>query len=338
MQKGDFALSTGGIILIEIKEVNKCFGNIEVLKDINMQLENGKIYGVIGQSGSGKSTLLRCLNGLSTYDKGSIKVDGIEVSDLKGKEARKFRQNIGMIFQHYSLLSRLNVYENIALPMKCWNYKKFEIDVRVNELLDMVQIPDKKFAYPSELSGGQKQRVAIARALAMNPKIMLCDEATSALDPNIADTIMELLAEINKKLGITIILVTHQLEIVKAYCDKVYILENGIIAAEGECQKLFNNPPEALRNLMGIQSNYSLPEGGKNIRIILQDKGEDAKLLTQMALETNGAFSVVKAESEQYCNNRIFYAIIHVEDNEFEKTCKWLEGEKIDWIYEKEVL
>ena len=118
----------------------------------------------------------------------------------------------------------------------------------------------------------------------------------------------------------------------------MYILENGIIAAEGECQKLFNNPPKALRNLMGIQSNYSLPEGGKNIRIILQDKGEDAKLLTQMALETNGAFSVVKAESEQYCNNRIFYAIIHVEDNEFEKTCKWLEGKKIDWIYEKEVL
>lgn len=325
----------GGLELIEVSRVHKSFGDLKVLKDINITLENGKIYGLIGQSGSGKSTLLRCLNGLATYDEGSIKVDGVEVSFLKGREARKFRQNIGMIFQQYSLLSRLNVYENIALPMKCWKYSKTEIETRVNELLEMVQIPDKKYSYPDELSGGQKQRVAIARALAMNPKIMLCDEATSALDPNIADTIMELLAEINKKLGITIILVTHQLDIVKTYCDKVFILEDGKIAAEGECENVFNNPPKVLLDLMGIQNTVSLPEKGINIRIVLRGQEADEQLLTRMALEISGAFSIVKADSEQFCNGRVFYAIIHVGTESFEKVQKWLDKEKIVWHFER---
>ncbi len=324
--------------MIEINKVCKSFHKLQVLKEINMKLEDGKIYGLIGQSGSGKSTLLRCINGLTVYDKGSIKIDNVEISSLKNAELRKFRQNIGMIFQNYSLLSRLNVYDNIALPMRCWKYGREEIDKRVNELLDMVQIPDKKNAFPKELSGGQKQRVAIARALAMNPKVLLCDEATSALDPNIAETIMELLTEINKKLGITVILVTHQLSIVKTYCEKIYLLEEGKIAAEGESEEFFENPSRELRNLMGMQGITALPENGRNLRIILNEKQTDERLLARMALETKGAFSIVKADAEQYHSGRVFYMIIHVEEECFEKISSWLTEERVRWNLEKEVL
>ncbi len=237
--------------MIEIQGLCKHFDDFHALEDIHMTMERGKVYGLIGQSGSGKSTLLRCINGLTTYEKGSLKVDGVEVSSLRGREAREFRRGIGMIFQQFSLLGRLNVRENIALPMKCWKWDKKAMERRVDELLEMVQLPDKGKALPRELSGGQKQRVAIARALAMNPKILLCDEATSALDPNIAETIMDLLSDINRSLGITIIVVTHQLSILKASCEQVYLLEKGRLAAQGDITSLFSQPPEALRRLMG---------------------------------------------------------------------------------------
>lgn len=321
--------------MIEINGVCKSFDELNVLKEINMKLEDGKIYGLIGQSGSGKSTLLRCINGLTDYDKGSIKIDNIEVSELKNEELRRFRQNIGMIFQNYSLLNRLNVYDNIALPMRCWKYHKKVIDKRVNELLDMIQIPDKKYAFPKELSGGQKQRVAIARALTMEPKVLLCDEATSALDPNIAETIMELLAEINKKLGITVVLVTHQLSIVKAYCEKIYLLENGRVAAEGESEEFFGNPSESLYRLMGRQRENICIKGGRNLRIILNEKQTDEKFFAKMALETNGGFSIIRADTGQYCNSCVFYMILHVEDSCYEKVSAWLEKQGIKWRVEE---
>ena len=172
--------------MIEIRGLCKHFDDFSALEDIHMTMESGKVYGLIGQSGSGKSTLLRCINGLTGYESGSLKVDGVEVSTLSGLEARRFRRDIGMIFQQFSLLKRLSVYDNVALPMRCWKYSKSEIDKRVTELLELVHIADKRDALPTELSGGQKQRVAIARALTMNPKFLLCDEATSALDHNIA--------------------------------------------------------------------------------------------------------------------------------------------------------
>lgn len=205
--------------MIAIKNLQKSFGSNEVLKDINITIQDGEIYGLIGVSGAGKSTLLRCINGLESYDGGSLRIDETEVSQLNHQELRKLRSKIGMIFQQFLLMERMTVYHNIAFPLKCWGKSKQEIDARVNELLSLVELEDKRDAKPRELSGGQKQRVAIARALAMNPRILLCDEATSALDPNITTSILQLLKRINQELGLTIIVVTHQMDVVKQVCE-----------------------------------------------------------------------------------------------------------------------
>ncbi|MBM6861045.1 ATP-binding cassette domain-containing protein, partial [Clostridium saudiense] len=194
--------------MIKINSIEKKFGDVKVLKDITLNINEGEIYGLIGHSGAGKSTLLRCINGLESYDNGSVIVMGKEVRDLKEKEKREFRKNLGMIFQGFNLLKRKNVFENISLPLEIWGYKKDFINKRVYELLELVGLTDKAKSKPAELSGGQKQRVAIARALALEPKILLCDEATSALDPKTTKDILSLLSDINKKLGITIVIVT----------------------------------------------------------------------------------------------------------------------------------
>lgn len=209
--------------MIEINNLCKSFGKLEVLKDINLTVQTGEIYGLVGRSGAGKSTLLRCINGLEVYDSGSLKIDGVEVKDLSKQEIRELRKGIGMIFQHFSLIERRDVYKNVALPMKCWKYKKDVIDQRVHELLELVDIADKINDRPSTLSGGQKQRVAIARALALDSHILLCDEATSALDPKTTQSVLNLLREINRKLGLTIIVVTHQMEVVRQVCDTISI-------------------------------------------------------------------------------------------------------------------
>ena len=210
--------------MIEICDLNKSFGELNVLKNINLTIPTGEIYGLVGRSGAGKSTLLRCMNGLEGYDSGSVKIDGIEVKDRDKDEMRDLRKEMGMIFQTFSLVSRRSVYQNVALPLKCWKYPKQEIDKRVKELLELVEITEKVDERPEVLSGGQKQRVAIARALALNPKILLCDEATSALDPKTTQSVLNLLQDINRKLGLTIVVVTHQMEVIRSCCDNIMIL------------------------------------------------------------------------------------------------------------------
>ena len=233
--------------MIEINDLYKKFNGLEVLKGVSLTIPTGSIYGLAGGSGAGKSTLLRCINGLESFDSGTLMVDGTDVSKLSESEGRIFRKNIGMIFQQFSLLSRMTVYENIALPMLCWGYKKKNIDKTVKELLELVEIPDKINSRPAELSGGQKQRVAIARALTLNPKILLCDEATSALDPRVGKSILSLLNDINKKLGITIIIVTHQMSVIRRYCSDVAVLEQGKIADFGAPEQVFLRQTEADR-------------------------------------------------------------------------------------------
>ena len=223
--------------MIEITNLEKNFGDLEVLKKINLKIMDGEIYGLVGVSGAGKSTLLRCINGLESYSNGSLKVNGTEVKDLDKKQKKIFQKNIGMIFQHFPMLTRKTVYDNIAFPMKCWKYGKKEIDQRVKELAEIVGSTDKLGEKPANLSGGQKQRVAIARALSMNPKILLSDEATSALDPKTTQSILALLKEINEKLGITIIIVTHQMEVVRQVCQKVSLLEGGKIVTSGDVEE-----------------------------------------------------------------------------------------------------
>ena len=232
--------------MIDINNVGKSFNNKSVLKSINLHIQEGEIFGIVGHSGAGKSTLLRCLNGLESYDTGSIKVMGKEVKDLKGKEIRAFRKNLGMIFQNFNLLNRKNVYDNISLPLEVWGLEKSKIKTRVKELLNLVGLSDKAKSMPSELSGGQKQRVAIARALALNPSILLCDEATSALDPNTTKSILELLRKINNEFKITIVVVTHQMEVIKEICSKIAIIDEGEIKTSGKVEEIFLKPGKNL--------------------------------------------------------------------------------------------
>ena len=210
--------------MINIRNLSKSFGETEVLKDISIKIGKGEIYGIIGHSGAGKSTLLRCINRLESYEKGEVEVMGKEVSKLNEVELREFRKDLGMIFQNFNLLKRKTVYQNISLPLEVWGYSKIKIDKRVKELLKLVGLEEKINSKPASLSGGQKQRVAIARALALEPKILLCDEATSALDPKITKDILALLLKINKELGITIVMVTHQMEVIKEVCERVALI------------------------------------------------------------------------------------------------------------------
>ncbi len=232
--------------MIKIIGLEKSYGKNQVLKNINLDIKKGAIYGIAGRSGAGKSTLLRCINGLEDYDGGQIIVDGKDLRTLNANEMKLLKSDIGMIFQQFVLLERATVYDNIALPMRSWKKSKTEIDKKVKELVELVGIGEKLYEKPSKLSGGQKQRVAIARALTLNPKVLLCDEATSALDPNTAKSIIHLLNKINDELKITIVMVTHQMSVVKSACKELAIMENGEIAVSGTVKDIFMAQPESL--------------------------------------------------------------------------------------------
>ena len=317
--------------MIEIKNLTKSFGDVSVLKDINLTINKGEIYGLVGQSGAGKSTLLRCINRLETYNDGSLKVEGKEVKEFSEKEIRNFRKNLGMIFQHFSLLERKTVYENVALPMECWGYPKGKIEARVNELLKIVNLEEKKKSKPRELSGGQKQRVAIARALALEPNILLCDEATSALDPKTTKSILKLLREINEKLGITIVIVTHQMEVVREVCNKVAILEKGEIAAEGYVEELFLHQPKALKSLLGEAEDELLPQEGTNIRIVFPKESSEGSVITSMARELDIDFSIVGGKLEKFRDDVLGALIINIDKNNIDRVKNYLDNKKVVW-------
>ena len=287
------AVSAYAEAAVEIKNVVKSFGNVQVIKDVSFTINQGEIYGIIGHSGAGKSTLLRCINGLESYNGGSVNVMGKEVSALNDGELRVFRKELGMIFQNFNLLQRKNVFDNVALPLEVWGYDKNTIKEKVSELLKLVGLEDKILRKPSQLSGGQKQRVAIARALALDPKILLCDEATSALDPKTTKDILQLLLKINKELGITIIIVTHQMEVIKEVCERVALLDGGEIKAEGKAEDLFLKPGKSLKKFLGEEDDEVLPEDGVNIKIFFPSDSSENALITRMARELNIDFSIV---------------------------------------------
>lgn len=248
-----------GIALIELVNVNKSFQDTPVLTDINFTIQDHEIFGLVGPSGVGKSTLLNCLIGLEKYQSGSIVIDGTKLEELTELEMRKFRKNMGMIFQNFSLVGRKDVFHNISLPMECWGYSKTEIKERVWQLAELVGMQDKLKSRPIELSGGQKQRVAIARALTMNPKYLLCDECTSALDPKSTFSILNLLKELQEQFEITIIMVTHEMSVVQNICRKMAILEGGKVSLLGNVQEIFRNKPKELNALLGEdRGNVSL--------------------------------------------------------------------------------
>jgi len=279
--------------MIHIKNLSKNYNRLSVLRDISLHIEKGAIFGLVGRSGVGKSTLLRCINGLEQYNSGSLKVDGVEVGTLEPKALRFFRRDVGMIFQNFSLVSRATVYENIALPMRFWHADKKEIEQKVGEFLKIVGIPEKRNSLARELSGGQKQRVAIARTLTMSPKLLLCDEATSALDPKSTQSVLSLLQQINRELGITIIAVTHEMDVVRSLCKEMAILDDGSVQAVGTVDEIFMERPPALRNLLG-QEQIVLPTEGSNLEISYHMERQEAYLLSRMARELQVEFRIIK--------------------------------------------
>lgn len=312
---------------IEIKNLSKFYGTLQVLKNINLSINKGGIFGLVGHSGAGKSTLLRTINGLETFKEGQLLVDGIEVSKLNGKDLRVFRKSIGMIFQHFSLISRKNVYENVILPLECWGEK---VDKnKIDNLLELVDLKDKKNFYPAQLSGGQKQRVAIARSLVLNPKILLSDEATSALDPSITGAILDLLSTINKELGVSIVLVTHEMEVVKKICKEAAFLEGGEILRSGAIEELFLSPDKKMREFLG--ENEILPKNGVNIRIYFPKEVAQNAIITQMARKLDIDCNIVWGTLEAFNDIALGFLVINIDKNYQEKVCEFLSQSGTRW-------
>jgi len=267
--------------MITFENISKTFrtktSTVEALQDITLKIEKGDIFGVIGFSGAGKSTLVRMVNALEKSDSGTVIVNGKDISQLQRRELRSFRKNIGMIFQHFNLLESKTVFQNIAIPMQLEHWPKDKIKTRVQELLKFVELEDKETALPKQLSGGQKQRVGIARALALNPEILLCDEATSALDPRTTDSILELLKKINKDLDITILMITHQMNVIAQVCNKVAVLEKGRLVESGSVIEVFGNPQqETSKGFIRTVINDKLPE---TVKEYLRNYKEPQKIL-----------------------------------------------------------
>lgn len=315
--------------MIEVKGLGKKFGELKVLDDISLKVERGDVFGIVGHSGAGKSTLLRCLNGLEDYSEGSVKVMGQEVCELDDHKLKELRREMGMIFQNFSLMNRKNVYENIMFPLEVWGIPKKKAEERVLDLLDLVGLTEKKNEKIRNLSGGQKQRIGIARALALEPKILLCDEATSALDPKTTISILELLMDINKKLGVTIIVVTHQMEVVKMVCNKVVILDGGRIVASGDTDSLFLAPGEELRKL--ITDDYAVIPSGTNIRLMFPREIANESIITSMARELDTNFSVVGGRIERYRETVMGFLIINVSDPDLDRVIDWLRKNGMFW-------
>ena len=315
--------------MIKVGGVSKSFSKLKVLDDVSFTVEKGDIYGVIGHSGAGKSTLLRCFNGLETYDTGTINIMGKEVKELNPEELREFRKNVGIIFQNFNLISRKNVFENIAFPLEVWGKDKSFIKERVDSLIDLVGLNDKVNSDVRKLSGGQKQRVGIARALALNPKILLCDEATSALDPKTTKSILELLRDINNKFDITIIVVTHQMEVVKEICNKFILLEGGEIKSSGNTEDLFVRPTKEMKTLMG--EDEILPDTGHNIKIFFPKEISQNCLITSIARELDIDFSIVWGRLEKFRDDVMGSLIVNASEENKEKILNYLDEKSIGW-------
>lgn len=316
--------------MIKINNLYKNFGQTTVLKNITLSISKGDIFGIIGHSGAGKSTLLRCINGLESFDNGDLTVMNKSIKSLSASDIRFLRKDIGMIFQGFNLLSRKTVFENVALPLKSWGISKSEVETKVNKLLDIVGLSDKAKIKPSRLSGGQKQRVAIARALALEPKILLCDEATSALDPKTTKDILSLLNDINKNLGITIVIVTHQMEVVKDVCKSVALIECGELLYSGSTQDLFLKPNKKLDEFLGDDST-DLPTEGLNIKIFFPSTISKDSIITSMARALNINFSIIGGKLEKFRDTTLGHLIINTSIESKCNITQYLDSNNIEW-------
>ena len=300
--------------MIELVNLTKTFktadGTVDALSNINISIEDGDIYGIIGMSGAGKSTLVRCINMLERPTAGQVIIDGVDIGALSEKALRKKRQEISMIFQGFNLLMQRTCLKNICFPLELMGMKKADAEKTAHELLEIVGLPDKANAYPAQLSGGQQQRIAIARAIATNPKILLCDEATSALDPKTTHSILELIRDINKRFGITVVIITHQMSVVEEVCRNVAILDGGYVVENGAVGEIFSSPKsDAAKRLIfpdGNSNIIELAENERRIRVVFGGvRTTGTPIITTMAIEEGIAANILSA-STRTISDKVF--------------------------------
>ena len=297
---------------ILIQDVSKTFetkdGSVQALNHVSLSIETGDIYGIIGMSGAGKNTLVRCMNFLEVPSEGKVLIDGKSLSEFSPKELRKEREKIGMIFQHFNLLMQKNVLENVCFPLYIQGKKKAEARAKALELLEIVGLADRAKAYPAQLSGGQKQRVAIARALASDPQILLCDEATSALDPQTTSSILELLQDINQKFGITIVIITHQMSVVREICTHVAIMKDGEVKEQGLVEEIFSHPKsQVAKELISKDSGNDVEskkltqseiQDGEIVRIVFSENSAFEPVIANLILTFHEPVNILKANTK----------------------------------------
>ena len=305
--------------MIEIRNLSKSFvttdGPVDALRHVNLTINDGDIYGIIGMSGAGKSTLVRCINMLERPTEGTILLDGKDLGAMDKRALREVRHRVTMIFQGFNLLMQRTCLKNVTLPLRLSGVKKADAEKRGRELLEVVGLPDKANAYPAQLSGGQQQRIAIARALATDPQVLLCDEATSALDPKTTHAILDLIRDINRKMGITVIVITHQMSVVQEICNRVAILEHGEVVEEGEVSAVFANPrAEATRNLVYPEmadGTMLADEHGQRVRIIFNGApAAKEPLIARMAMEAGIAASILGASTRSVGDRAYGYILL----------------------------
>jgi D-methionine transport system ATP-binding protein len=333
--------------VISIKNVKKIYssktGNVTAVDNVNIDIKDGEIFGVIGYSGAGKSTLIRMLNGLELPTEGTVTVANKIVSKIKGNELRKARQEISMIFQHFNLLWSRTVRENIAFPLEIAGISKSQRSKRVDELIKLVGLEGREDSYPSQLSGGQKQRVGIARALANNPKVLLCDEATSALDPQTTDSILELLVDINKRLGLTIVLITHEMHVIRKICHRVAVMEGGKVVELGPVLDVFKNPEASITKRFVQQvtepeetkeTTQSLlqkyPEG-KVVQLSFVGEAADQPLITKLIRSYNIDVNILQGKISHTQNGSYGTLFIHLSGNQEEvaKAIEYIHAQQV---------
>ncbi len=320
-------------LVIELKNVSKTFdsgkGEVDALKNVSLTIQDGDIYGIIGMSGAGKSTLVRCINLLEKPSSGEIIVNGERLDTMSPAQLRTARRDITMIFQHFNLLMQRTCLKNICFPMELAGVKKADAEKRARELLELVGLPDKANAYPAQLSGGQQQRIAIARALATDPKVLLCDEATSALDPKTTRQILELIKDINAKLGITVVIITHQMSVVKEVCSHVAILDDGEVAEEGLVAAVFAAPKSpAGRRLVfpgGVDEMVSDPKTERRVRLIFRDSRTTAiPLVARLASEESIFCNVISASTQKLSEEVYGSLLIGIPSAQYDRALKFI--------------
>ena len=328
--------------MIELQNLSKTYsspaGDVEALRDINLQIRDGEIFGIIGLSGAGKSTLVRCINLLERPTDGRVLIDGKNITTLPRSELLQMRRSISMIFQSFNLLEQRSVLRNVTFPLEISGVSRREAKEKAMQLLQVVGLEDKASVYPSQLSGGQKQRVAIARALATDPKYILCDEATSALDPNTTRAILDLLRQINETLGVTIIVITHEMKVIDQICDRVAVIDHSRIAEEGRVSEVFTSPKSQIaRELILPGDRKALDtKGGRRLRLTFNGEYSRAPVISNMVLECQAPVNILFADTKEFEGVIYGHMIIELpaDPKQADKILVWLKSSPVEWCEE----